>query len=175
MKKLLINIGLALVLGLANVMADTITFSIPSAATGTTVATNLLNQGPMKILNITVSAQTNAALRFFDSPYITNTINVGAFTNVTKSLGVVSNTYVSPFGVTYTNFYTNVTLLTTNSIIAATQTRETILNASFVSNTLSLITFGAGRYVQGGLLVTNNPIPTLTPVIVTVEFEKIEP
>lgn len=172
MKKFLLSIGLIGLLA-GSVFGDVISFSLPG--TGLGVGTNLLYAGPMRLLSITVTANTNAFLRFFDSPYVTNTLNIGAFTNITRTLGVVSNFYTSPFGVGYTNFYTNAITSTTNTLTAGSQVRPTIYSSSFVSNTVTVLSFGAGYYIGGGLLVSNIPIATITPVQLNVEFEKIEP
>lgn len=173
MKKFLLSIGLIGLLA-GSVFGDVISFSLPG--TGLGVGTNLLYAGPMRLLSITVTANTNAFLRFFDSPYVTNTLNISAFTNYTTTFGVVSNFYTSPFGVGYTNFYTNAITRTTNTIAGPlSQVRPTIYSSSFVSNTVSVLSFGAGYYIGGGLLVSNIPIATVTPVQLNVEFEKIEP
>lgn len=173
MKKILYSIGLVAALSVNSLFADVANISLPQ--TGLGVATNLLYAGPIKLLSITVTANTNAFIKFYDSPYVTNTITVPAFTNITRTLGVVSNVYTSPFGVTYTNFYTNAITSTTNTAAAAAQQREVIYSSSFVSNTVSTITFAAGKYLSGGLLITNIPIATVTPVIVNIEYEKMEP
>lgn len=171
MKKILLSIGLVGLL-VGSVLGDTLSFSLPS--TGLGVGTNLLYAGPIRLLSITVTANTNAFLRFQDSPYVTNTLTIGAFTNITAISGTVSNLYTNPFGVIYTNFYQAKTY-TTNTATGASQARPTIYSSSFVSNTVSVITFGAGYYIGGGLLVTNIPIATVTPVQLNVEFEKLEP
>lgn len=171
MKKFLLSIGLVTTLALSS-FGDTISVTTGAAQAS---GTNLLYSGPMRLLSITVTAGTNvSSMRFFDSPYITNTITVPAFTNITRTMGVTSNVYTSPFGVTYTNFYPSISV-TTNTATGGQQLREVIYSSAFVSNTVTTITFAAGKYLQGGLLVTNHPIATVTPMTFNVEFEKIEP
>lgn len=173
MKKLLYSVGLGALLSVTSLFADTATISLPGTGLGT--ATNLLYQGPIRLLSISVTANTNAFLKFFDSPYVTNTIDVAAFTNITRTLGVVSNVYTTPFGVTHTNFYTNAITSTTNTVTGGSRVRETIYSSTFLSNTVANVNFGAGKYLAGGFLITNIPIATVTPVILSIEYEKLEP
>ena len=170
-KKYILSIGLALGLVLPS-FADVVVLTIPGAAQALT--TNLVYQGPVRLLNFTVTAGSNFFFRIFDSPYVTNTINIGAFTNFVRVVATTNVTYTTPFGVPVTNSYTVIRTIT-NYVGAVSQSRESVYAGNAISNTVAFVDFGAGKFFGGGILVTNIPHASLIPSTIVFEYEKLEP
>jgi hypothetical protein len=174
MKNYIYSLGLviALMFGASKSLADTAVFSIPGASTGTTIATNLLITGPIRLLSLTVTAGTNLSLFIYDSPTLTNSITVGAYTNYTRTVATTNITYTSVLGVPLTNSY-SVIRTTTNTATGGLQLRELVYGGLFISNTVTAIDFASGKFLGNGLLITNLPCATISPVVVNVEYEKL--
>lgn len=119
------------------------------------VSNTLAVIGPAKLLNITIqsNSQTNGLISFFDSPYLTNTYITGAFTNITKTIVATNIVYTNIFGVISTNSF-SIARLTTNTLTGPTLTRQNILSATTVSNTVASYDF-FGVHLANGLLITN--------------------
>lgn len=173
MKNFIYSIGLALSLMFgASAIADTAVVTIPGGTTGTSIATNLVIVGPIRLLNFTVTASTNLSLFIYDSPTITNSIIIGAYTNYTRTISTTNKTYTNPWGVAYTNSYAT-TRVTTNTATGGAQLRELVYSGLFVSNTVTSVDFEAGKYMANGLLITNLPCASISPVVVNIEYEKL--
>lgn len=168
-----IAIALLAITGLINsVQADTASITLTGVNTN-----NVIFTGPARLLSISIqsTSSTNGLIRFYDSPYATNWLNIAASTNLTRTVATTNITYTNIFGVISTNSYP-VIRVTTNTATAASRTRELIYDYTSVSNVATSVDFEAGKYLAGGLVVTN--ISTLggAPgggVIINVEYEKL--
>jgi hypothetical protein len=165
MKKILSS--LLLLASLSFTQADTLS----TALTGGTNAT-ILTLGPGKILSISVrsSAGTNGLINFYDSPYNTNTYIVGAYTNVSKSVGTTNIVYTNIFGALNTNSYT-VIRYTTNTLAAGARLRQLLFSFTTVSNTLETREFAGGVPFGQGILATNISQLGGAPGNVTIDIE----
>ena len=166
------GLALALMFGASIASADTKVLTIPSASSGTGIATNLAITGPIRLLNLTITAGTNLTLYVYDSPTLTNSYTVGAYTNYTRTIATTNVVYTDVYGSSTTNAY-SVIRTSTNSATGGLQLRELVYSGLAVSNTVTAISFDGGKYMANGLLITNLPCATLTPVIVNIEYEKL--
>ncbi len=168
-----IAIAFLAIIGLVNsVQADTATLTLTGINTN-----NVIFQGPARLLSISIqsTASTNGTLRFYDSPYATNWINIAASTNLTRTVSTTNIVYTNVFGVITTNSYP-IILTSTNTASAAARVRDLVYTYISESNQAASVTFEAGKYLAGGLIVTN--ISTLggAPgggVLINVEYEKL--
>lgn len=171
MKKFIILLALLMVAMVNSLKADTAVLTLTGAS-----PTNMVFKGPARLLSLSISstAGTNGNLFFYDSPFLTNTVSVGAYTNYTKAVATTNIVYTNVFGVVSTNSY-SIIRYTTNTATGGQQVRELIYSGLSVSNSTSVITFDVGKFLQGGLLVTN--ITTLGglpgSVTINAEYEKL--
>jgi hypothetical protein len=159
-------VGLALVF---SARSETATYTLNGTA-----PTNMIVFGPLKLNSIAISSTsaTNGTVYFYDSPYLTNTLIVAAYTNITQTTDWKTNTYTDIFGRGTTNRY-QIKTYTTNTVASGARTRQLIATVTTTSNTVSTLDFD-GTFLGFGLLATNLTTLGGTPgsVVITVNYDK---
>lgn len=160
MKKLLVGMFLAVA-----VWANAASLSL----TTTGAATNNPIDGALSFNTMTfANSSTNVLIvALFDNDTTALTLVTGAYTTYSNYVGNVTNTYTTSQGVTNTVVYSNVILMATNSVSAATNSLAKIGTFTVPAGETLVVPFSPGLKVYRGLVVTNN-----NAFVLTTEYSK---
>lgn len=130
------------------------TFAASVVVTSTNGPTSIIQGGckTSQIIIANTNTTANSMFYFFDSPTNVITYTNAAYTNITQSVGQVTNIYTNYFNVPTTNVFAGA-ILTTNTVIANTNNYPLMLNVLVPSNTTMTVDFV--QKFTFGVTVTN--------------------